>query len=207
MIVLGLISGTSVDAIDVAAADFVWDATRPAAPPRPRRASLARVGAGSPARRTSARDVLGRGALQLDVLVGEAFADAAAGGTPSSRAACGARRLARADRVPLGRGRPGRGTLQLGQPAMIAERTGLPVVADFRARDVAAGGHGRPAREHARRAVAGGRRRPARRAEPGRHRQRHRRRPPGEPVLAFDTGPANCLMDAEVRPPTRQPRD
>lgn len=39
---------------------------------------------------------------------------------------------------------PREATWQLGQPAVIAERTGLDVIADFRVRDVAAGGEGAP---------------------------------------------------------------
>lgn len=90
------------------------------------------------------------------------------------------------------------GTLQLGQPAWIAERTGVPVVSDFRSRDVAAGGQGAPLVSLI--DVAWLRSRP------------------GRPValnlggianltvdvasdspLAFDVGPANALVDAAVR--------
>ncbi len=87
------------------------------------------------------------------------------------------------------------GTLQLGQPAWIAERTGLPVVSDLRARDVAAGGHGAPlastldvlwlrSEVDARAALNLGGIANVTLVRPG-----------GAPALAWDTGPANCLID------------
>jgi anhydro-N-acetylmuramic acid kinase len=97
---------------------------------------------------------------------------------------------------------PGRrgATLQLGDPATIAERTGLQVVADFRSRDVAAGGHGAPlvpwvdALLHA----APDRVRALQNLGGIGNVTRVPRRGSGEAVVAFDTGPANAPIDAAV---------
>ena len=98
-----------------------------------------------------------------------------------------------------------KGTLQLGQPAWIVEATGLPVISDVRARDIAAGGHGAPLAgilddlwlrgEHTRAALNLG----------GIANVTIVRR--GRPPLAFDTGPANCLLDEAARRTTGRPSD
>ena len=92
-----------------------------------------------------------------------------------------------------------KGTLQLGEPAWIAERTGAAVVSDVRNRDIASGGHGAPLASLLDVLLVGLQPGGAQRlAQPGRDRQRHRRRPRPEP-MAFDIGPANALMDAVGR--------
>jgi anhydro-N-acetylmuramic acid kinase len=89
-------------------------------------------------------------------------------------------------------------TLQLGNPAWLAERTGITVVADFRSRDIAAGGQGAPLV-------------PAFHAACFRDSRRHRvivnlggianvtDLPVRRSVTGFDAGPGNVLLDAWAR--------
>jgi anhydro-N-acetylmuramic acid kinase len=96
-------------------------------------------------------------------------------------------------------------TLQIGCPATIAERTQIPVVSDFRSRDVAAGGHGAPLVPWADRYLF---------ASPDHTRvlvniggmanlTRVPRLGTDERMLAFDTGPGNAPIDAIVAEATR----
>ena len=93
---------------------------------------------------------------RMNFELGEWFATAALETLRAGRGAgAGGRRdrLPRPDRAAPATGRgvgegpqagwPG-STLQIGEPAVIAERTGITTVADFRVRDVAAGGQGAP---------------------------------------------------------------
>ena len=91
-------------------------------------------------------------------------------------------------------------TVQLGDPSIIAERTGITTVADFRRRDVAAGGEGAPLAPAFHRAAF---------STPGVERGILNlggianlsvlSANPDDPPLGFDTGPGNTLLDAWVR--------
>jgi anhydro-N-acetylmuramic acid kinase len=97
-------------------------------------------------------------------------------------------------------------TTQLANPARLAEATGMTVVADFRSRDVAAGGQGAPLVPAFHAALFGSA-------------DRHRvvvnlggianitDLPPGGPVRGFDTGPGNTLLDAWSEQHTGHPFD
>ncbi|EWC60991.1 Anhydro-N-acetylmuramic acid kinase [Actinokineospora spheciospongiae] len=206
---LGMISGTSVDGIDVAVADLrlrsgvvELSPVRHAEVPHPE-ALRADLLAALPPNPCDARTL-----CRLDTGVGQAFGAAAARftGGGDSGVDLGVDLVA-----SLGQtlyhwvdGGDCLGTLQLGQPAWIAEATGLPVVSDLRARDVAAGGHGAP--------LAGVLDRLLLAAEPGTAALNlggiaNITTDSTAGGLAFDTGPANALLDAAALARTGTPCD
>lgn len=205
MRVLGMISGTSHDGIDVAIVDFSDDADGVSAVIE-HTASIPY----SPGLRERLRAALPPApvgfdvACELDTRIGQEFGAAAAaalrahaetGSGPVDLVCSHGQTVFHwiADGRALG-------TLQLGQPAWIAEATGLPVLSDLRAADVAAGGQGAPLvpildailltgpAEEGRRAGAlnlGGIANVTVVAS-------------GEEPVAWDIGPANALIDAVV---------
>jgi anhydro-N-acetylmuramic acid kinase len=216
---LGLISGTSADGVDSALVRFA-PSTEQAVPPLPLEGEGRGEGrSGSPiqivgaatlpyppelrarilalATSHAAIDLDDYGAL--DVAIGECFADAAlsllrkTGTRASDVAAIGSHGQTIRHR-PTG-AHPF--TLQIGDPTVIAERTGITTIADFRRADVAAGGQGAPLLPALHAALFAG----------------TQTRvvlnlggianvtvlAPGRDVVGFDTGPANCLLDAWVQ--------
>ncbi|HXO25461.1 MAG TPA: anhydro-N-acetylmuramic acid kinase [Streptosporangiaceae bacterium] len=145
--VLGCMSGTSVDGIDVACVDLELDGDELGCGYRgvlsvPFEAALRdRIVAALPPGEPGAGEL-----CQLHAELGHAYADAFA-------AAAGQLAGGQADLAVL-HGQTffhwvddaghALGTLQLGNSAAVAERLGLPVVCDLRSRDVAAGGQGAP---------------------------------------------------------------
>ncbi|MFP5373758.1 MAG: anhydro-N-acetylmuramic acid kinase [Gammaproteobacteria bacterium] len=203
---LGLISGTSADGIDAALVRFGADAG-----PQGCGLVAARTFPWEPALRARLLALGQGGALDsldeygtLDVRIGEAFAAAAlallaqAGVDPAQVRAIGSHGQTLRHR-PHGAAHDGRHpfTLQLGDSHVIAERTGIATVADFRRRDLAAGGHGAPLLPALHAALL---------ADPAEDRAvlnlggiANLTLLPaagGAPVRGFDTGPANALLDA-----------
>ncbi|MFF4713313.1 anhydro-N-acetylmuramic acid kinase [Streptomyces eurythermus] len=200
MRVIGLMSGTSHDAIEAAAADLSLDGDalllRPLghlSVPYPDELRD-RIAAALPPAHTTMGAV-----CALDTGIGQAFAGVAG---RALRDLC----AGTADLV-VSHGQTMhhwvedgtvRGTLQLGQPAWIAEATGLPVVSDLRSRDVAAGGQGAPLVALTDALLLSG--------LPGTPAALNLGGianitvlAPGAEPLAFDTGPANALLDAAVQ--------
>ena len=145
-IVIGLLSGTSADGTDAALCEIagfgentglVARAFVTTPFPRPLRERIYRVSQADASELTD-----------LDVMLGEAFADGARAVADAAGVALGDVDLIgshgqTAVHHPRSAGRLG-ATLQIGEAAVIAERTGCPVISDFRVRDVAAGGEGAP---------------------------------------------------------------
>jgi anhydro-N-acetylmuramic acid kinase len=198
---VGLISGTSADGIDAALlsvssskdgdtprVDVLRARTTPYPPDL--RDTILRI---SQADATLHLDEFGA----LDTAIGEAFAQATlalldeAGIAPAQVRAIGSHGQTLRHRPRP----PHRFTLQVGDPNVIAERTGCDVVADFRRRDVAAGGEGAPLMPAFHAAVMG---------DAAETRAvlnlggigNLTLLPTAGPVRGFDTGPANGLMDA-----------
>lgn len=95
------------------------------------------------------------------------------------------------------------GTLQIGQSAIIAERTGLPVISDFRPRDMAAGGQGAPLVPYADWLLFHRLKRPVTCLNIGGIANFTCVTPEFRNVLAFDSGPGNMIIDGAARILTR----
>lgn len=92
-------------------------------------------------------------------------------------------------------------TLQIGEPSFLAEKTGVPVVSDFRPRDIAAGGSGAPLIPFFDRFFFGGKKNTALQNIGGIGNVTFLGKKGN--TLAFDTGPGNCLIDLAVQKMTR----
>jgi anhydro-N-acetylmuramic acid kinase len=188
---IGLMSGTSLDGVDAVLADLSGA--------RPALLGNAHVPFDPPLRRellalnSSGANEIERAALAGNQLA-QRYADAVAAVLANSNTPSSAVRAVGCHGQTV-RHRPERGyTTQIGNAARLAELTGIRVVADFRSRDVAAGGHGAPLVPAFHAAVfalaaearvvlnLGGIANLSFLPRQG-------------PVTGFDSGPGNCLLD------------
>jgi anhydro-N-acetylmuramic acid kinase len=209
MLVLGLMSGTSADGIDVALARVSG------APPRLDAELLGHTSVSFPAAireeivRVAEQQTITAGELsQLDFRLGELFADAAV--TACRRFRVSLRRVSligshgqtvfHQGRPVSFYGSPTASTLQIGEPSIIAARAGITTVGDFRPADIALGGQGAPLVPYVDYLLY-------RDSKLGRVSLNLGgignvtvlpRKAKSSQVFAFDTGPGNMLMDALV---------
>jgi anhydro-N-acetylmuramic acid kinase len=205
-LVVGLMTGTSADAVDAALVRFRGAGLEA------RHALVAyRETPLEPRLRREVLDVASATALEperlmrLDAALGERYAAAVfellaeRGADPEAVDAIGSHGQT-VRHLPRGSGRGQALTLQLGSAAVLAERTGITVVSNFRARDTAAGGEGAPlvpladwwlfrSETESRALLNLG----------GMANLTYLPRGGGlEGVVAFDTGPGNAVLDALV---------
>ena len=199
---IGLISGTSMDGIDASllrreGPNCELLATTTVSYPKPLRRALLDACFGP-----CSCDTLG----ELDIAVGEAFAHAAldllaiSGHAAQQITAIGSHGQTIRHRPELGY------SLQIGDASRIAQGTNITTVADFRRADLAAGGEGAPLAPIFHHAVFS---------------SSHETRAvlnlggianltllhPHRPVIAFDVGPANTLLDSLAREKIAAPYD
>jgi anhydro-N-acetylmuramic acid kinase len=190
---LGVMSGTSLDGLDIA---LIQQDTRPALlahhyipMPDALRAELLALC-------TSGPDELARSAIAE-----QHWVELAAAGINTLLQREG---LSASDIRAIGshgqtvRHEPARGfTVQIGNPAMLAELTGIDVVADFRRRDMAAGGQGAPLVPAFHEALFDNDERPKAVLNVGGFSNLSLIEP-GQAVRGFDCGPGNVLLDAWI---------
>ncbi len=205
MIVAGVMSGTSADGIDVALVRITPTAAHPkidllghtsTAYTKPIRSAVLHA--------MDASSISTAELARLHTLLGRLYGDAilAAQTRFDLRAdLCGIHGQTVFHQGATARylGQPLRCTWQLGEAAETAARTGLPCISDFRPADMAAGGQGAPLVPILDRALF---------SHPARNRilqnlggiANMTALPAGSAaVLAFDSGPANCLIDGTMQ--------
>ncbi len=207
--VIGLMSGTSADGVDVALLDirggsrrlrFSLEAFQIYPYPRTLQKELIQIASGQPV----SIDRI----CFLNVLLGEVFSESIDHLLQDTKIGLGTVDLIGSHGQtlqhmphPVRRGQTEiRSTLQLGEPSVIAERTGIPVVADFRPRDMAAGGEGAPLAPYFHYHLLSHRRKSRAVINLGGISNVTYLKSQGrlEDTLAFDMGPANMVIDALI---------
>ncbi len=194
MKVAGIMSGTSLDGIDVAVIEIrgrKWELLEFRTTPYPRAVREAILA-------VSNTDTHTAQIARLHFLLGALYAEAVARCASVELVGCHGQTIFHESVAASVAGRKVKSTLQIGEASMIAERLGVPVVSDFRPRDIAAGGTGAPLVPY---------------VDYFLYRNARRNRaalniggianityiPAGSTaanVIAFDTGPGNMVIDA-----------